>query len=35
MIKFNDFPQKTQEEIIKVLLFLDDLEVVNIEEDEK
>jgi hypothetical protein len=35
MIKFDDLPQKTLEEIIKALLSLSDLEVVNIEEDER
>lgn len=35
MIKFTDLPQKSQEEVIKVLMSLDDLEVVNIEEDER
>jgi hypothetical protein len=33
--KFTDLPQKSQEEIIQVLFSLNDLEVVNIEEDEK
>jgi hypothetical protein len=35
MIKFDDLPHKSQQEIIQVLMSLDDLEVVNIEEDEK
>jgi hypothetical protein len=34
VIKFDDLPQKSQEEIIQVLLSLSDLEVVIIEEDE-
>jgi hypothetical protein len=34
MIKFDNLPQKSQEEVIKVLMSLDDLEVVNIEEEE-
>lgn len=34
MTKFTDLPQKSQEEIIQVLLSLSDLEVVEIEEDE-
>jgi hypothetical protein len=34
VIKFDTLPQKSQEEVIKVLMSLDDLEVVNIEEDE-
>jgi hypothetical protein len=35
MIKFDDLPQKSQQEIIQVLMSLNDLEVVNIEEDER
>lgn len=35
MIKFESLPQNNQEEIIKVILSLDDLEVVDIEEDER
>jgi hypothetical protein len=34
VIKFDDLPQKSQEEIIQMLMSLDDLEVVNIEEGE-
>jgi hypothetical protein len=34
MIKFDDLPQKSQEEIIQVLLSLSDLEVAEIEEGE-
>jgi hypothetical protein len=33
--KFDDLPHKSQEEIIRVLLSLSDLEYVNIEEDER
>jgi hypothetical protein len=35
MTTFTDLPQKSQEEVIQVLLSLNDLEVVDIEEDEK
>jgi hypothetical protein len=34
VIKFDDLPHKSQEEVIKVLMSLDDLEVVDIEEGE-